>query len=122
MQFDDIRDQILAILSSVRGRFLTSYQICQMLEESNPALWRDLVRAYPSAHPATPMGEGTGHRYSPASFVSNALKHFLANGSVPGLRQESLDSRGSSFNGIEPGFTGPELGIWAIGASPSAPD
>lgn len=116
MQFESIKDDVVRIIQSAQGRFLTSYQICQMLEERASQRWRELTEEYPSANPATPMGEGTGRHYSPASFVSNALKHFVLTNAVPGLRQELLDSTGASFRGIDPGFTGPELGIWAISA------
>jgi hypothetical protein len=116
MHFEKIRNEVIQIIQSVQGRFLSSYQICQKLQVSYPQLWQSLVEEYPSTDPATPMGEGTGQQYSPASFVANALKHFNTNQTIPGLRQELFECEGVSFSGIAPGFTGNTVGIWAINA------
>lgn len=113
MHFGDIKEELIAILNAAQGRFLTAYQICQKLEINSAQVWQSLITAYPSENATTPMGEGTGRQYSPASFVANALKHFVAQGEVEGLRQEILECEGVSFNGIDPGFTGNVVGIWA---------
>ncbi|WP_027150376.1 hypothetical protein [Methylobacter tundripaludum] len=116
MHFADIKTEVVAILESAQGRFLTAYQICQRLEMSAESTWQALVAEYPSVNAATPMGEGTGRQYSPASFVANALKHFVETSAVRNLRQELFECEGVSFNGIDPGFTGNVVGIWAINA------
>lgn len=116
MHFEDIKTEVVAILESAQGCFLTAYQICQRLEVSAEPVWQALVTEYPSANSATPMGEGTGSQYSPASFVANALKHYVETDSVQNLRQELFECEGVSFNGIDPGFTGNVVGIWAINA------
>jgi hypothetical protein len=115
MRFDDVKDEVVQILQAAQGRFLTSYQICQRLEVAAPALWARLVKEYPSVHVGTPMGKRTGKQYSPASFVANALKEFVAKNEVAGLRQEEFDCEGVSFSDIDPGFTGNVVAIWAIG-------
>jgi len=114
MHFEEIKNEVIQIIGSADGHFLTAYQICQRLQVTSVPLWEALVAEYPSANPATPMGEGTGRQYSPASFVANALKHFIATRSVPRLRQEILECEGVSFSGVDPGFTGNVVGIWAI--------
>lgn len=114
MQFTNIKNELVSVLESAQGRFLTAYQICQRLEVCAKPTWQALVEEYPSADPATPMGEGTGRQYSPASFVANALKHFVDTGAVPKLKQELFECEGVSFTGIDPGFTGNVVGIWAI--------
>lgn len=116
MHFADIRTEVVAILEAAQGNFLTAYQICQKLQVRAVPTWQALVAEYPSAHAETPMGEGTGHQYSPASFVANALKHFFKTSAVKYLRQELFVCEGVSFNGIDPGFTGNVVGIWAINA------
>ena len=116
MHFADIKTEVVAILESAQGRFLTAYQICQRLEISAEPTWQALVAEYPSVNAATPMGEGTGRQYSPASFVANALKHFVETSAVRNLRQELFECEGVSFNGIDPGYTGNVVGIWAINA------
>lgn len=92
MNYEEIRNEVVQILQSANGRFLTAYQICQKLQVSAPPLWTALVNKYPSENIAKPMGEGTGHQYSPASFIANALKHFNGNQMIQNLRQEYLDS------------------------------
>lgn len=114
MHFEDIRNEVVQIIQSAQERFLTAYQICQRLQITAEPLWEALVAEYPSTNAATPMGEGTGRQYSPASFVANALKHFIETRAVPNLRQELFECEGVSFNGIDPGFTGNIVGIWAI--------
>jgi len=116
MQYHEILDELTAIIQEAEGRFLTAYQICQKIELNYPNLWESLVNEYPSSAPETPMGEGTGRHYSPASFVANALSHFNSNSTIRGLKQELLECEGVSFNGVEPGFTGNVVGIWAIHA------
>lgn len=116
MKFEDIRNEVIQIIRSTEGRFLTAYQICQKLQTTASPIWENLVGEYPSENAAKPMGEGTGHQYSPASFVANALKHFVETRAVPNLRQEFFECEGVSFKGIDPGFTGNVVGIWAIKA------
>lgn len=116
MKYEEIKDELIEVIKSAQGDFLTAYQICQKLESIAPELWQSLLEAYPSATPETPMGEGTGHKYSPASFIANALKHFTLKGSIAGLKQEQLECEGVTFNGVEPGFTGNVVGIWSIKA------
>ncbi|ABM23693.1 MULTISPECIES: hypothetical protein [Shewanella] len=114
MQYKNIKDELENVIKSAEGHFLSAYQICQKLENNYPNLWSSLVYAYPSLDPNTPMGEGTGLQYSPASFVANALKYFTANSAISGLRQETLKCEGVNFDGVAPGFTGNIVGIWAI--------
>lgn len=112
MRFEEIKTEVLEIVRSQHGRFITAYQICQHLEQSYWPLWDRLTAAYPSASPNITMGEGTGHQYSPASFVANALKHYAEQEQE--LVQSEFACDGVSFNGIAPGFTGNIVGIWAI--------
>jgi len=114
MKFDEITKEVTAILKNSSPLFLSAYQICQRIETRNPALWQRLIHEYPSTNPDTPMGEGTGQYYSPASFIGNALKHYSKQNVIKGLRQEYFDSEGVTFSGVEPGFTGNEVGIWAL--------
>lgn len=114
MRFDEIQDEVLNVLQLAQGRFLTAYQICQRLQKARSPLWKTLVQEYPSQDASTPMGEGTGRHYSPASFVANALKYFVDNNMVDGLMQETFECDGVSFHEIEPGFTGNIVGIWAF--------
>ncbi|MCP3099923.1 hypothetical protein LZ198_13690 [Myxococcus sp. K15C18031901] len=113
MQTAEIKDAVLQILMEQPERFYSAYQICQRLEVDHPNLWKRLVADYPSTHPSTPMGEGTGNQYSPASFVANALAQFVRE-KVAGLTQETLDAAGVSFGTTVPGFTGKYVGIWAF--------
>lgn len=116
MHFIDFKPQIVQIVRDAQGRFLTAYQICQVLERDYADQWQLLIEAYPSADAETPMGEGTGNQYSPATFVARALAHFTSADTSLGLRQESFSCEGVSFSGIAPGFTGNFVGIWAIHA------
>ncbi|MEM6232510.1 MULTISPECIES: hypothetical protein [Shewanella] len=114
MQYKNIKDELEDVIKSAEGHFLSAYQICQKLEDKYPSLWSSLVYDYPSVDPNTPMGEGTGLQYSPASFVANALKYFTTNGTISGLRQEIFECEGVNFDGVAPGFTGNIVRIWAI--------
>ena len=60
------------------------------------------------------MGDGTGRYYSPATFVSQALKHQSTNNQH--IVQEVLSCEGVSFGDIAPGFTGNMTSIWALRA------
>jgi hypothetical protein len=60
------------------------------------------------------MGEGAGMKFSPATFVAQALANLVKRGDVPGLRQEHFSCEGVAFSGIAPGYTGNVIGIWAI--------
>jgi len=117
MNFDDVKDAVVTILQAAEGRFLTAYQICDRIEESVPQLWEQLKNEYPSVHAHTPMGEGTGKKYSPATFVASALNYFGEKKKVADLKQEKFECKGVSFDGIAPGFTGNVVGIWAIQGS-----
>jgi hypothetical protein len=114
MHFIDFKSEIVQAVISAQGRFITAYQVCQILEHDHPDQWRRLVEAYPSADPDTPMGEGTGSQYSPATFVARALTHFTNTDALLKLHQESFSCEGVVFSGIAPGFTGNFVGIWAI--------
>lgn len=65
-------------------------------------------------HAGTPMGEGTGRQYSPATFVASALSYFVQADEVAGLTKEVFECDGVSFGDIAPGFTGNVVVIWAI--------
>ncbi|MEQ1532514.1 MAG: hypothetical protein HOO97_10825 [Sideroxydans sp.] len=114
MQFEDIKDEVTSILEQENGRFLSAYQICQKLEKKNEPIWQKLTKVYPSINITIPMGEGTGKHYSPASFVGNSLSHFVRQKLIANLEQRYFGCEGVKFEGIEPGFTGNEVGIWAI--------
>lgn len=111
MKYIEIKDELLAIVRSVDGYFLSSYQICEKLEEQYSVLWQKIKDEYPSMSKEIDMGAGTGKHYSPASFVANALAHFSK--SEPKLKQEYFSCENVSFGGTIPGFTGHVLGIWA---------
>ena len=113
MKFTDIKTKLVEILEE-EGKFISAYQICQKLETNFPDIWKSLLKEYLSKSPETPMGKGTGVHYSPANFVANALSKFLKDSGIKGLIQESFSCAGVSFNGIEPGYTGNTVGIWAI--------
>lgn len=114
VHFIDFKNEIMQAVRTTQGRFITAYQVCHILERDHPNQWRRLVKAYPSADADTPMGEGTGNQYSPATFVARALAHFTNTDASLELRQESFSCEGVSFSGIAPGFTGNFVGIWAI--------
>lgn len=116
MKFQDVEQIVVSIIQGEKGRFLSAYQICQQIARMNPVLWASLVREYPSVNSDIPMGEGTGKHYSPASFVANALRNLVEKRPDLGLRQERFGCDGVSFDGVDPGFTGNEVGIWAINA------
>ena len=69
MQFEEIREVVLAILQSLEGRFTTAYQICRRIELEHPLLWNRLTQAYPGQVGQPSMGMGAGTQYSPASFI-----------------------------------------------------
>jgi hypothetical protein len=114
MQFSEIKNEAVQILTDANGRFMSAYQICQHLKKDYRAVWNDLAATYPSNDADRPMGEGAGMKYSPATFVAKALGHFVKNGSVQGLHQEYFSCEGVEFSGISPGYTGNVIGIWAI--------
>jgi hypothetical protein len=114
MQHLEIKNEVVAIVAGADGQFMSAYQICQHLKKDYKPLWDRLVAEYPSADPATPMGEGTGVKFSPATFVAQALAAFAKAGNVQGLRHERLFCEGVSFSGTDPGYTGHVIGIWAI--------
>ena len=114
MQHSEIKNEVVAILAGAGGQFMSAYQICQHIKKDFEPLWDRLVAEYPSANPATPMGEGTGVKFSPASLVAQALAGFARAGSVKGLCHERLSCEGVSFSGTDPGYTGNVIGIWAI--------
>lgn len=114
MQFDDIKIEAQNILESFEGQYLTAYQICQHLEIRYPSLWAKLIADYPSADPSTPMGKNTGKHFSPASFIGNALAYHRTNGTIANLRHGYFSCDGVTFNGVEPGYTGNTVSIWAI--------
>ncbi len=112
MQFEEVRDVCFEILRALEGRFTTPYQICRGIERTHLDLWRRLLREYPSAPGQPPMGEGAGTPFSPASFVALALNHFHRNGQEH-LMKESFDSTDVNFVGVDPGFKGGWISIWA---------
>lgn len=114
MQHLEIKKEIVGILAGAKGQFMSAYQVCQRIEKDHKLLWDRLVAEYPSANPATPMGVGTGVKYSPATFVAQALAALAKANSVQGLRHEHLSCEGVSFSGTDPGYTGNVIGIWAI--------
>ena len=114
MKYVEIKDEAVQILAGIGGRFMSAYQICQHLKRDYPELWDSLVAAYPSTDAGKPMGQGAGMYYSPATFVAQALANFVKNGSVPGLRHEVFSCEGVEFSGIKPGYTGNEIGIFAL--------
>jgi len=114
MKFKEIINEVVEILARCEGNFITAYQICQKIERAHPDLWQRITIAYPSTDPNRAMGEGTGNYYSPASFVSHALKHQTTNN--PRIVQEVLSCEGVLFGDVAPGFTGNKITIWALRA------
>lgn len=111
MKYIEIQEIAFEIVREAEGYFLSSYQICQKIEERNPELWERIRIEYPSENQNIDMGAGTGKHYSPASFVANALKYFSERNDE--LKQEYFSCEGVSFEKTIPGFTGNILGIWA---------
>jgi len=112
MNYHEIINEVVEILGGHEGCFVTAYQICQQIEQAHPDLWQRLTTAYPSIDPNVAMGEGTGRYYSPASFVSHALKHHSTGNQD--IVQEVLSCEGVSFSGVAPGYTGNITSIWAL--------
>lgn len=111
MEHDEIQTEVYAILRSLEGRFATSYQIAIRLEEAYPELWNRLRSAYPTGPGAPAMGGGAGRSFTPASFIAVALQAFhRRDGRV---RMEWFDSTNMTFAGVEPGFRGGWVAIWA---------
>ncbi|MEY8241741.1 MAG: hypothetical protein RPT25_15455 [Cycloclasticus sp.] len=113
MRFLEIQDIAFEIVREENRYFISSYQICQKIEERNPELWERICNEYPSENENIEMGAGTGRHYSPASFIANALRYFYESGSYPALRQEYFSCERVFFEETIPGFTGNILGIWA---------
>ena len=111
MQLTAFQTEILSIVQSENGYFLSAYQICNALEEQFPQIWAQLIAAYPSQGNAPQMGAGANKPYSPATYVALALEHFRQNGSP--IRKEYFSCKNVEFNGITPGFTGNVISIWA---------
>ena len=53
-------------------------------------------------------------RFSPASFVGNALAYYRTNNAITNLRRGYFSCDGVTFSGVEPGYTGNTVSIWAI--------
>lgn len=111
MKYCEIKDIVIGLVKEANSFYISSYQICQQIEEKYPDLWEKLCTEYPSQEEGVEMGAGTGNRYSPASFVANTLKHYSKE--VNELSQEYFSCEGVTFEKTIPGFTGNVLGIWA---------
>lgn len=112
MHFHEVHDVVMDIVHSREGRFITSYQICNEIKREHPLLWNRLVAEYPSSPGQPAMGEHAGTPFSPASFVAHALRHFKQQDPAS-LISGKFDSTDVVFEGIEPGFRGGWLSIWA---------
>ena len=112
MHYSDIRNELIEIVESQEGKFISAYQICNILEESYPVVWEQLRSEYPSPEGRPDMGAGASTQYSPATFVAQALENFRIKGA--NLRKEYFTCENIEFNGIKPGFTGNVVSIWAI--------
>jgi hypothetical protein len=111
MRYEEIRDVMIDDLQGLEGRYTSAYQICRRLEELRPELWQRLVREYPGREGQPAMGESAGTPYSPATFVSHALDNIRR--LEPRILKAHFDSAGVVFAGVEPGFRGGWLLIWA---------
>jgi len=111
MKLSVFQSEILTIVQSASGYFLSAYQICNALEERYPAIWAQLTAEYPSHGNSPQMGAGANKPYSPATYVAQALEYFRENGTT--VRKEYLSCENVEFNGTKPGFTGNVVSIWA---------
>jgi hypothetical protein len=109
MEYNEVRNEVYRVLQEGDGKFRTAYQICTKLE---PALWRRLIEEYPSAPGQPPMGKGAGIYYSPAGFIAHALDYFYDR-DHNSIMKAWFDSKNIVFEGIEPGFEGGWISIWA---------
>lgn len=110
MHFREIENELLRVLRRHSGRFLTAYQICSKLK-SDP-VWKRIEAEYADPDQATKMGQGTGHPYSPASFVANALK-FLSDQEGSDIVQKELVRTGLTIKEVSPSPSADFLGMWA---------
>lgn len=111
MKYSEIKDIVLGIVQEADGLFICSYQICKKVEESYPDVWEKLCVEYPSISEEVEIGAGTGHSYSPASFIANTLKYYSPH--IAQLEQEYFSCEGVSIEGVSPNITSQHLGIWA---------
>ena len=111
MQLNQYQNQLINIVQSANGHFLSAYQICNILEKDYPQVWASLVAEYPSTSGNPEMGKGANKPYSPATYVAKALEHFRVNGQP--IRKEYFSCENVNFNGTDPGFTGNVVSIWA---------
>ncbi|GMV30965.1 MAG: hypothetical protein AMXMBFR59_30900 [Rhodanobacteraceae bacterium] len=112
MHFREIENEVLEILRRHDGRFLTAYQICKELDSRHVTAWKRIEAEYSDPEQATKMGQGTGHPYSPASFVANALK-FLSDQDGSSIVQKELVCGDLEIDGVLPSPSADFLGIWA---------
>jgi hypothetical protein len=112
MKYSDIKKELLEIVGNQKGKFISAYQICNILEETHPQIWVTLRDAYPSPEGHPTMGAGANKQYSPATFVAQALENFRVKD--PSIRKEYFTCENIEFNGTKPGFTGNIVSIWAI--------
>lgn len=111
MKLNTYQNELISIVQSANGYFLTAYQICNILEKNFPQIWTELTAEYPS-NPGDPeMGQGANKGYSPATYVAKALDYYRENGQP--LRKEYFSCENVEFNGTVPGFTGNVVSIWA---------
>lgn len=113
MKYEELDSTLHRILEDAGGRFLTAYQICNVLENSDAQLWERLRSDYPSKTGQGSVGAESGAQYSPATFVSMALDNFRKKDKNSRISKEWLDPRNCTFDGIEPGYKGKDLSIWA---------
>lgn len=111
MHFREIENELLHVLRQHSGRFLTAYQICNKLKSA--PVWERIEAEYSDPDQATKMGQGTGHPYSPASFVANALK-FLSDQEGSDIVQNELVCTGLTIEEVSPSPSADFLGIWAV--------
>jgi hypothetical protein len=113
MQLDEIETIAIKILQDAKGRFLFPYQIFNRIKKQDPALGKKIEADY-STDPSRPtMGQGAGIYYSPASYVSQALKKLSIGSQYKDrIKQEWFDPSDIKIEGIIPGSK-EETSIWA---------
>lgn len=105
---DELKSIILEILPKGKGEFITSYQICDKIEEDYPEGWEWLICEYPPCPGCPPYGVGCGRPYCMTTFVSNTLS------SEPKIVKRYLDCKNLMFKGTKPSCSNGWIAIWAL--------
>ncbi|KHN49594.1 hypothetical protein [Pectobacterium fontis] len=111
MKLNDLSDALIQIIKDENGHYLSAYQICMIIQDKLPEEWEKIHSEYTSEASPVPMGTGAGTNYSPASYVAQSLE-FLSKSNKQ-IKKEYLNSKWITIDGLEPGYSGKIISIWA---------